>query len=135
MMLLCSIVGSALILAADPLFTEGPFAGWTKVGSAAFVMDGETLIGRGGESVNSFLVSPRTYGDFELEVDLNIKPGGNSGIQIRSEVTEDGRAVSGYQIEVDTSERRWSGGVYGERFGGWRHNVEGRPKALSLIHI
>ena len=48
MMLLCSIVGSALILAADPLFTEGPFAGWTKVGPAAFVMDGETLIGRGG---------------------------------------------------------------------------------------
>ena len=60
------------------------------------------LIGR-GESVNSFLVSPRTYGDFEFKVDLNIKPGGNSGIQIRSEVTEDGRAVSGYQIEVDTS--------------------------------
>ena len=76
MMLLCSIVGSALILASDPLFTEGPFAGWTKVGPAAFVMDGETLIGRGGESVNSFLVSPRTYGDFELELDLNIKPGG-----------------------------------------------------------
>ena len=133
MMLLCSIVGSALILAADPLFTEGPFAGWTKVGPAAFVMDGETLIGRGGESVNSFLVSPRTYGDFELEIDLNIKPGGNSGIQIRSEVTEDGRAVSGYQIEVDTSERRWSGGVYGERFGGWRHNVEGRSKAQAAF--
>ena len=87
----------------------------------------------GGESVNSFLVSPRTYGDFEFKVDLNIKPGGNSGIQIRSEVTEDGRAVSGYQIEVDTSERRWSGGVYGERFGGWRHNVEGRPKAQAAF--
>ena len=79
------------------------------------------------------MVSPRTYGDFELKVDLNIKPGGNSGIQIRSEVTEDGRAVSGYQIEVDTSERRWSGGVYGERFGGWRHNLEGRPKAQAAF--
>ena len=133
MTLLCSIVGSSLISAADPFFTEGPFAGWTKVGPAAFVMDGETLIGRGGESVNSFLVSPQTYGDFELEVDLNIKPGGNSGIQIRSEVTEDGSAVSGYQIEVDTSDRRWSGGVYGERFGGWRHNVKGRPEAQAAF--
>ena len=102
MTILSSIVGSALVMTADPLFTEGPFAGWTSVGPAAFLMDGERLIGRGGESVNSFLVSPRTYGDFELKVDLNIKPGGNSGIQIRSEVTEDGRAVSGYQIEVDT---------------------------------
>ena len=27
---------------------SGPFAGWKKVGPAAFVMDGETLIGRGG---------------------------------------------------------------------------------------
>ena len=103
------------------------------MGPAAFLMDGERLMGRGGESVNSFLVSPRTYGDFELKVDLNIKPGGNSGIQIRSEVTEDGRAVSGYQIEVDTSERRWSGGVYGERFGGWRQNLEGRPKAQAAF--
>ena len=36
MTLLCSIVGSALISAADPFFTEGPFAGWKKVGPAGF---------------------------------------------------------------------------------------------------
>ena len=129
MTILSSIVGSALVMTADPLFTEGPFAGWTSVGPAGFLMDGERLIGRGGESVNSFLVSPRTYGDFELKVDLNIKPGGNS-IQIGS---GDRRRSCGQWLPnwVDTSERRWSGGVYGERFGGWRRTS--RPKAQAAF--
>ena len=133
MMILAPSLLLAVALATDAPFSEGPFAGWKSVGPATFAMRGDTLLGEGGEAVNSFLVSPRQYADFSLTVELKIEPGGNSGIQIRSAVTADGRAVGGYQIEVDTSDRRWSGGVYGERFGGWRQNLEGRPEAQAAF--
>ena len=46
------------------------------------------------------------------------KPG-NSGIQIRSRQRERDGLVTGYQIEIDQSERKWTGGFYEERGRAW----------------
>lgn len=81
---------------------------------------------------NSFLVSPREYQDFVLEADVWIEPGGNSGIQIRSHENDSGR-FHGYQIEIDTSERAWSGGLYDEARRGWLNPLKDNEEARAAF--
>ena len=87
---------------------------------------------------NTFLVTTRDYSDFELEAEFRVNTGMNTGIQIRSSVYEEetttpylnGRLeesertwpagkVNGYQIEIDPSDRAWTGGFYEEGGRGW----------------
>ena len=103
-------------------------SGGTILGEANFdvVTEDESgdqvLMGYGDNRANSFLVSEDVFADFELELEVRIQPGGNSGIQVRSQlVNNDG--VRGYQIEVDSSARSWSGGLYDERRRGWLHSL------------
>ena len=70
---------------------------------------------------NSFLATKHTYRDFILSYEVMVDEGLNSGVQIRSlsrPEYQDGR-VHGYQVEIDTSPRRWSGGIYDEGRRGW----------------
>ncbi len=102
-------------------------------GSALFEIKKNQLIGTSVvDNRNSFFCTVKEYGDFELEVDVKVDTAMNSGIQIRSQSLEDyqdGR-VHGYQIEIDPSERAWSGGIYDEGRRGWlvdlSENDEGR---------
>lgn len=114
-----------------PLFETNTFDQWTRVGEADFRLEDGVLIGEGSLARNSFLVSPRTYGDFVLESDVWISDGGNSGIQIRSRVADD--SLVGYQIEIDPSPRAWSGGLYDERRRGWLDPLDGRDEARSAF--
>lgn len=82
---------------------------------------------------NSFLATEKTYGDFILELDLKLFANMNSGIQFRSETapgtqqvngkTIEGR-VFGYQMEVDPSDRAWSGGIYDEGRRDWLYPLD-----------
>ena len=112
-----------------PLFSEergetGLPPGWRVVGGPANYTfetgpDGvEILHGSGNAPRNAFLVDPAITGDFLLEFDVLIdRGGGNSGVQIRSQA--DQNRMVGYQIEIDPSERSWSGGLYDEGRRGW----------------
>jgi hypothetical protein len=59
------------------------------------------------------------YTDFILELEFLVEPGMNSGIQIRSHSYKNYNnfRVHGYQVEIDTSARAWSGGIYDEVCG------------------
>ena len=123
-----------------PLFSSergetGLPAGWRVVGGPANYTfetgpDGvEILHGSGNAPRNAFLVDPAITGDFLLEFDVLIdRGGGNSGVQIRSQA--DQNRMVGYQIEIDPSERSWSGGLYDEGRRGWiaslADNIEAR---------
>ena len=106
------------------LFDGKSLAGWKQVnGTAAYqVIDG-TIVGttRTG-TPNSFLATEKSYGDFILEFEVRQSVGPtNSGVQFRSQSKPDvmqGR-VHGPQIELDPSERQWTGGVYDEAMQGW----------------
>ena len=76
-------------------------------------------------------MSDRSFSDFILEVDVNTELPGNSGIQIRSCV-EDGR-MNGYQIEIDPSERAWSGGLYDESRRGWLYDLSRDAQARAAF--
>ncbi len=123
------------------LFNGTDLEGWEVKGapeSNFFVEDGllvaETRMGL----PNTFLATTRNYSNFELELDFKVNTGMNTGVQIRSDVYDEptttpylnGRleegtrdweigTVHGYQIEIDPSERAWSGGFYEEGGRGW----------------
>ena len=118
------------------LLPDDGLAGWRTVGGdARFVREGEVIRGLDSGSRNTFLMSEHEYGDFILEGEVLIESG-NSGWQIRSHlsVTDDpGSRLFGYQIEVDPSDRSWSGGLYDEGRRGWIHPLGNDEDARSAF--
>ena len=59
----------------------------------------------------------------------------NSGVQFRSNSTTDfknGR-VHGYQCEIETSPRKWAGGVYDEARRGWLYPLTRNKKGQDAF--
>lgn len=144
----CTFCMSAATHAGDdgftPLFDGTTLDGWVQHGGTARyeVIDG-TIVGTSvPKTANSFLCTEKQYGDFELQMEFKVDPSLNSGIQIRSHVykvdtsvvtkTKNGEEkkrripagrVHGYQVEIDPSERAWSGGIYDEGRRGWLNSL------------
>jgi hypothetical protein len=115
------------------LFDGKTLKGWNqKNGKALYAVENGEIVGTTvANTTNSFLCTDKEYGDFIFEVDLKIDDM-NAGIQFRSLSKPDykeGR-VHGYQMEVDPSDRAWSGGIYDEGRRDWLYipniNPEGK---------
>ncbi|MBC8369681.1 MAG: DUF1080 domain-containing protein [Planctomycetes bacterium] len=118
----------AVLLAQQPLTDVSD---WVHVGGqAAYTFNDGELHGVGATNGNAFLHSPREYSDFVLECDVKISPGGNSGIQFRSHVRDNGR-LYGYQCEIDSSNRWISGGIYDEARRGWLEDLRDESESLA----
>jgi len=118
--------------ASRPLFDGATLAGWRALGDARFsVVDGE-LRGEVGGGSQSFLRSEASFGDFVLELELLNEAPGNSGVQVRSQETAAQRLM-GYQIEVDPSDRAWSGGLYDEARRGWLDDLSDNPHGRAAF--
>ncbi len=105
------------------LFNGKDLSGWEiKNGTAKYTIEGDAIVGtsRAG-TPNTFLCTKKKYSDFIFEVEVLVSPGLNSGIQFRSNSLKSYRngRVHGYQSELDTSERAWTGGIYDEGRRGW----------------
>jgi len=118
----------------QPMFEGESFDGWTKLnGDAEYEIDGNVITGIARMNTpNTFLATDQTYSDFILEFDVKVDPRLNSGVQIRSESKDDYRngRVHGYQVEIDPSQRAWSGGIYDEARRGWLYPLS-KNKACS----
>lgn len=130
---LASLALLVIMSCADTTKTSGP--DWQ------YLYKGEDLSGfvqRGGEALfeakdslivgttvwdtpNSFLCTENNYSDFILELEFKVAPDMNSGVQIRSNSDPDYRngRVHGYQVEIDPSDRAFTGGIYDEARRGW----------------
>ena len=99
-------------------------------GTAEFELKDGVLIGTSKlNTPNSFLATKETYDDFILEFEVLIEFGLNSGVQFRSESLNsylNGR-VHGYQCEIETSSRKWAGGIYDEARRGWLYPLTRNP--------
>lgn len=105
------------------LFNGRDFTGWKKLnGEAEYRIENGAVVGISRKGTpNTFLCTEKDYSDFILELDVKVDYGLNSGIQIRSlslPEYRDGR-VHGYQVELDPSDRQWTGGIYDEARRGW----------------
>ncbi|MGV3587036.1 MAG: 3-keto-disaccharide hydrolase [Adhaeribacter sp.] len=120
------------------LFNGKDLKGWKQLnGKARYEVKNGEIIGTTvkGEP-NSFLVTEKEYGDFILELELKLDQPMNSGIQFRSlsnPAYMNGR-VHGYQMEVDPSDRAWSGGIYDEARRGWLYTLETNPAAKTAFN-
>lgn len=114
------------------LFDGKTLKGFKQLGGKALyeVKNGEIVGTTVKDTPNSFLATKQDYGDFILELELNVAEGMNSGVQFRSlskPEYKDGR-VHGYQAEVDPSDRAWSGGIYDEARRDWLYIPNINPK-------
>lgn len=138
--------GSATKSGFVSLFNGKDLDGWIKRGGTAeYHLEGDAIVGTSKlKTQNTFLCTPRDYADFILEVELKVDDGLNSGIQIRSLVNEEAtvatwktadgetktrkvpaQRVHGYQVEIDPSDRAYSGGIYDEARRGWLNDLSG----------
>jgi len=119
------------------LFNGKNLDGWEQLnGKAKYeVKNGEIIGTTVPKEPNSFLATKEQYGDFILELELLVNNEMNSGIQIRSESKADyqNNRVHGYQVEVDPSERAWSGGIYDEARRGWLYPMDINPKGQKAF--
>jgi hypothetical protein len=128
-----------ILLAALPGISFGQWqnlikkdlSNWSELnGTAPYEIQDGVIIGKTVlDSPNSFLCTKENYGDFILEFDTWFDSKMNSGVQIRSESKADymnGR-VHGYQVELDPSDRAWSGGIYDEARRGWLYALDINP--------
>ena len=111
------------------LFNGKSLEGWTqKNGWASYAVEDGAIVGRtAAGSPNSFLCSLKKYGNFELEFEVKVDNGLNSGVQIRSKTkklekktdTVGFGRVYGPQVEIESGPAE-AGYVYGEATGrGW----------------
>lgn len=123
--------------------------GWVQHGGNAKyrVEDGEIVGTSVPNTANSFLCTKRDYADFILELQFKVDPKLNSGVQIRSQcfdepktVEVDGKPkkipagrVHGYQVEIDPSDRAWTGGIYDEDRRGWLKDLKDNEAARKAF--
>ena len=115
------------------LFDGKTLDGWVmkEAEGKFYVEDGMIVSITDSTSPNCYLSTEKVYRDFILELEFKVESPLNSGVQIRSIVRDrdttliymDGQmqaqevsfpkgTVVGYQIEIDPSDRAWSGGLY-----------------------
>jgi len=119
------------------LFNGKDLKGWKQLnGKAKYeVVNGEIVGTTVHDTPNSFLATEKNYGNFIFEVELLVDNSMNSGIQFRSLSKadyKDGR-VHGYQMEVDPSDRAYSGGIYDESRRGWLYPMDINAKGKTAF--
>ncbi len=126
------------------LFDGNSLSGWKRHGGASsFRVENRVLIGTcvKGEP-SAYLCTEKPYQDFVLELEFLADPEMNSGVQIRTQIatrdtpftkpngkrrTRKAGSVFGYQVEIDPSDRDWSGGIYDQSRRGWLQPVTTSP--------
>ncbi len=127
------------------LFDGKTLAGWEILEDQGkfFVEDGAIVGETTSGTKSSYLCTRESFDNFILEVDFKVDEGLNSGVQIRSGVYQEETAtlyltgrldlvprtyaagrLFGYQIEIDTSARAWTGGFYEQGRRGWLQTLE-----------
>ncbi len=105
-------------------------------GNAKYEIKNNELVGTSKlDTPNSFMATKNEYGDFILEFDVFVENGLNSGVQFRSLTTPDYRdgRLHGYQCEIETSSRKWAGGIYDEARNGWLYPLSRNPKGQNAF--
>lgn len=119
------------------LLIDSDLSNFTKRnGSAEYFVEDGTIVGVSQSNTpNTFLCTNQEYDDFILEFEVWADTSLNSGVQFRSLSDADimdGR-VHGYQVEIESSPRKWAGGIYDEGRRGWLYPLKDNPKAMQAF--
>lgn len=119
------------------LFNGNNLEGWEILnGEAPFTLENGMVVGTYVSGTpNTFLCTKESYSDFILTFEGYLGEGTNSGVMFRAQSTPeymDGR-VHGYQMEMDPSNRKWTGGIFDEARRKWIYNLERNQKAKKAF--
>lgn len=119
------------------LFNGRNLNGWESYGGRApFTVENGVIVGTSIEDTpNTFLCTQAQYGDFILELEFFNEAPMNSGIMARGQwrQQDDIRRIYGYQVEIDPSDRAYTGGIYDEARRGWIYPLHYNPPARSAM--
>ena len=137
LLLLFSSIGIQAQDGWQELFNGKDFFNFKQLnGEATYKIENGEMVGISKlNTPNSFMATKKTYGDFILEFDVFVENGLNSGVQFRSlslPEYNNGR-VHGYQCEIETSSRKWAGGVYDEARRGWLYPLTRNPRGREAF--
>ncbi|MEO7530459.1 MAG: DUF1080 domain-containing protein [Sediminibacterium sp.] len=144
--MLCLMGSNSYAQKWENLFNGKDLKGFKQLnGKAKYVVENGEIVGTTVlNEPNTFLATEKEYGDFIFEVDFKVDDHMNSGVQFRSEIKDANdkcmvtdkktlERVHGYQMEIDPSDRGWSGGVYDEARRGWLYSMENNPGAKNAF--
>ena len=133
------------------LFNGKDLTGWTIKGDPSGkvrVAEGEMICQQAAKTKeHTFVCTEAKYGDFILELEVKIDGAFNSGILFRcldmpkpavlpkSKILPS--AVNGYQVKIDPTPRKWTGGIfedYGNRWE-WYYSLEKDPRAQAAFKL
>ncbi len=127
--LLALFVSVPFLLAAEveegfvPLTNGKDLTGWKVVGGKGeFKVENGEIVGTGvNVSQNSFLISEKTYKNFDFRFEMKFDTlEGNSGMMFRGLQKDGNGLVNGYQCEHDNGkDRAWTAGLFDEKRRGW----------------
>ncbi len=136
-------------MACSPKISATPKKGWRALlkdkdlsnftvlnGTAEYYVEGKSIVGVSkANTPNTFLCTNEKFDNFILEFEVWADTLLNSGVQFRSisdpEIM-DGR-VHGYQVEIESSPRKWAGGIYDEGRRGWLYSLDSNPSAKDAF--
>ena len=122
-----------------PLFNGKNLDGWeVRNGTAPFTVEDGMIVGTYVLGTpNTFLCTKDNYGNFILTFEGFLGEQTNSGVMFRAQSSpayKEGR-VYGYQMEMDPTNRKWTGGIYDEARRGWMYNLEGNAAAKGAFKL
>jgi len=130
---------AAPALAAPPeggwveLFNGKDLSGWRAHGKEKWVVENGAIMGEAVTDKYGYLVTEKTYKDFELRVKFKCDAAGNYGVFLRSRITGEGKwgpDIEGTQVEIDPS--RDTGGIYESAGREWiARNTEASARATK----
>ena len=120
-----------------PIFDGQGLDGWESYGGAApYVVEDGVIVGRSiPNSPNTFLCTQKKYGDYVMELEFYNEAPMNSGVMARGQWRQEGdiRRIYGYQVEIDPSDRAYTGGIYDEARRGWIYPLHYNMPARSAM--
>jgi hypothetical protein len=107
-------------------------------GDAEYTIENGCIVGVSHKNTpNTFLATKEIYKNFILEFEVWADPLLNSGVQIRSvtDSTINNGRVYGHQIEIESSDRKWAGGIYDEGRRGWLYPLKDNAESQNAFKV
>lgn len=103
------------------LFNGKNLNGWKAYGAETWAADHGTILGESSSAKYGYLMTRKSYKNFELRLKFNCETVGNSGLFFHSRITGEnpkwGPDIEGMQVEIDPREH--TGGLYESGGRGW----------------
>jgi 3-keto-disaccharide hydrolase len=104
------------------LFDGKDLNGWKPFGNEKWFVENGTIVGESSANKYGYLVTDKTYRDFDLRVRFKGEENGNSGLFYHCRITgesPEGPDIQGVQAEVDPTPGHHTGGLYESGGRGW----------------